>query len=50
MDEAPCIRLAGIHGQQERENDVIFNGTEAHQHVVFFHGDVQVSKCHSGLA
>ena len=44
MDEAPCVRLCGVHGQQERSNDVVFCGTEAQQHVVYFHGDVQVSK------
>ena len=45
MDEAPCVRLSAVHGHPaERTNDVLFCGTEAQQHVVFFHGDVQVSK------
>ena len=44
MDEAPCVRLCGVHGHQGRSNDVVFCGTEAQQHVVYFHGDVQVSK------
>lgn len=42
MDEAPSVRLTSIPGEQGRKNDVIFCGTEAQQHVVFFHGDVQV--------
>jgi hypothetical protein len=49
MDEAPFVRLSAVHGHKGRTNDVIFCGTEAQQHVVFFHGDVQVSTCHSLL-
>jgi hypothetical protein len=45
MDEAPCVKLSGVHGHPGRNNDVIFCGSEAQQHVVFFHGDVQVSPC-----
>lgn len=47
MDEAPSVRLYDVHSHQGRKNDVIFCGTEAQQHVVFFHGDVQVSEIHS---
>jgi hypothetical protein len=46
MDEAPCVKLSGVNGHPAgRNNDVIFCGSEAQQHVVFFHGDVQVSPC-----
>ena len=47
MGEAPFVRLSAVAGHQGKTNDVIFCGTEAQQHVVFFHGDVQVGKCHS---
>ena len=43
MDEAPNVRLSGVVGHEGRRNDVTFCGTEAEQHVVFFHGDVQVN-------
>ena len=43
MDEAPRVRLCDVYGHQGKKNDVVFCGTEAQQHVVYFHGDVQVS-------
>lgn len=44
MDIAPCVRLPSLAGHEAKKNDVIFCGTEAQQHVVFFPGDVQVSR------
>lgn len=38
----PPVRRFRAHGHEKRENDVVFCGSEAQQHVVFFPGDVQV--------
>lgn len=38
------VRRMVVHGHDGRQNDVVFCGSEAQQHVVFFPGDVQVRK------
>lgn len=38
----PLVRRILAHGHDGRKNDVVFCGSEAQQHVVFFPGDVQV--------
>lgn len=40
----PLVRRMLAHGHDGRKNDVVFCGSEAQQHVVFFPGDVQVRK------
>ena len=40
----PLVRRMLAHGHDGRKNDVVFCGSEAQQHVVFFPGDVQVMK------
>lgn len=37
----PLVRRMLAHGHDGRKNDVVFCGSEAQQHVVFFPGDVQ---------
>jgi len=39
---SPSVRLPNVLGYKERNNDVVFCGSEGQQHVVFFPGDVQV--------
>lgn len=40
---SPLVRcLDEVPGYEERKNDVVFCGSDAQQHVVFFPGDVQV--------
>lgn len=39
---SPTVRLLDVRGYEGRSNDVVFCGSEAQQHVVFFPGDVQV--------
>ena len=41
---SPIARLPEVEGLDGRFNDVIFCGSEGQQHVVFFPGDVQVSR------
>ena len=43
----PPVRRVRAHGYEKRENDVVFCGSEAQQHVIFFPGDVQVRLCDS---
>jgi len=40
----PLVRRLLAHGHDGRKNEVVFCGSEAQQHVVFFPGDVQVRK------
>lgn len=41
---SPVVPLLNVPGYEGRKNDVVFCGSEAQQHVVFFPGDVQVSR------
>lgn len=43
MDKSTVI-FPLLEGYEKRCNDVVFCGSEGQQHVVFFPGDVQVSK------
>lgn len=39
---SPIVRLHAVAGVEGRNNDLVFCGSDAQQHVVFFPGDVQV--------
>lgn len=41
---SPVVPLLNVVGFDGRKNDVVFCGSEGQQHVVFFPGDVQVSR------
>ena len=39
---SPVVTLQDVPGDDGKKNDLVFCGSEAQQHVVFFPGDVQV--------
>ena len=41
-EEGPLLRLKKVSGHDGRQNDMIFCGEDAMQHVILFPGDVQV--------